>query len=421
MADLQRAGDITIDKILITTTSGFYQDIKNQVIGIQLFEDIYSPFITGSMTILDSLDLLNLFPLVGNEYLELKMFTPTIDKAEVDGKFYIYKMSDRQPLGDRSYTYELHFISQEALLDVNKKISKSFSGKCSDIATELLSSDVHGMQLKNFIVEPTSNSTKFISNFWSPIKCINNVTDTSINKNGSASYLFYQDRYNYNFVSLESLYLGGIFQEFRYDNYVRDIDNKGLSTRNINEDYKRIRDIKMPVVYDYIDRTSSGMYGSNLYTYDITTKRIKNQLYDAKEMFKYQNHLNQFPLVSGKSVYRYNSTLLAMTKYTGNFSGFGDVTNASSIQNRISLMKQIDANKLQIIVPGRLDYTVGIRVLLTLYKNEPTRDTDVDIIDEIYSGTYLISAINHYINKSTHECTIEIVKESLLKNLDEVK
>ena len=62
---LRFAGDVNIEKINIKTTSGFSQEITNQVIGIQVFEDMFSPFTTGTIVIRDSLDLLNLFPLSG--------------------------------------------------------------------------------------------------------------------------------------------------------------------------------------------------------------------------------------------------------------------------------------------------------------------------------------------------------------------
>jgi hypothetical protein len=110
-----------------------------------------------------------------------------------------------------------------------------------------------------------------------------------------------------------------------------------------------------------------------------------------------------------------------MPKYSGSFSGWGDVTNASSIQNRTSLMTMLNANKVEITVPGRCDYTVGMRIQVTLYKVQPEDKTDTDLIDNMFSGSYLVTAINHYINKNTHECTMEIVKDSLLIDLNRTK
>jgi hypothetical protein len=44
-----KAGDVNIEIIQIVTSQGFYQNITEQVIGIQVFEDLFSPFITGTL------------------------------------------------------------------------------------------------------------------------------------------------------------------------------------------------------------------------------------------------------------------------------------------------------------------------------------------------------------------------------------
>lgn len=419
-----KAGDVNIDIIQITTAQGFYQNITDQVMGLQIFEDLFSPFLTGTLEILDTLDLLNVFPFNGEEYLEMKILTPTMEKGNVDAKFYIYKMTNRATTGDRSIIYTLQFISVEALTDLNTKISKTFSGKCSDIAQRVLTDKIHGLNItKKYVIEETKNSTKYISNFWSPVKNLNNVVEKSINLNNQSSYVFYENRYGFNFVSLETLYTAPIFQEFVYDTYIRDNskNNENQTVRNVTEDYKRIREINIPTAYDYIERVQSGMYGSRMYTHDLTSKLYENKTYNMLDKFADQKHLNKYPLASNKAVYSYNAMMIKMPKYYNNFADFGDSTNANSIQNRMSLLAQINGNKIEIIVPGRLDYTVGLRVNLTLYKIEPSNKTDTKTKDEMLSGSYLISAINHYINKNMHQCTFELIKESLLVDLDRKK
>jgi hypothetical protein len=420
---ISKAGDVRVELVQITTEQGFYQNITGQVIGIQIFEDLFSPFITGTLEIRDSLDLMNVFRFNGEEFLELKLSTPTLEKGNIDDRFYIYKMADRAMIGDRATVYTLHFISIEALVDLNKKISKTFSGKCSDIATTLLTDKVHGLQTtKPINVEETVNATKYISNYWSPIKNLNNVVETSVNKNKSSSYVFYEDRYAYNFVSLESLYTKDIFQLFVYDNYVRDnLPDSTRSLKNVDEDYKRIRSMRTPVAFDYIERIRGGMFGSEMYNYDLSTKRVIHKSYSMLEAYPEQKHLNKFPLASNKATHNSSAMILNIPKYHNNFAGFGDSTNAGSIQNRISLVAQIDANKLEITVPGRFDYTVGLKIELKLYKIEPNDKSDNETLDEMLSGVYLISAINHYINRNMHEITMEIVKESLLIDLDRSK
>jgi hypothetical protein len=58
------------------------------VLAITVYEDIFSPFISGSLTVRESFDLVNLFPFVGEEMIEIQIVTPTLDeKQNISGKF----------------------------------------------------------------------------------------------------------------------------------------------------------------------------------------------------------------------------------------------------------------------------------------------------------------------------------------------
>lgn len=417
---LKFAGDVNIDKIRIITPTGFFQDIAAQVITIHVYEDLFSPFISGSLILKESLDLINLFPFIGEEYLELEISTPTLQSNNIKGKFHIYKMTNREIVGDRSMVYQLHFISVESLSDLNKKISKSFAGKISDLVSKFVTDQYDGLESKKAVfVEPTLNNTKYVSNYWSPVQNITYLCEQAVNQNKTPDFLFFENRDGFYFMSLESLYAGGLFQEFVYDKYTRDDLPKGGSVRNVQEDYKRILDITIPVGFDYIDRIRSGMISSKMITYDITKKTYATKNYNMFQRFDQQNHLNKFPINSSRSVFRNNAAILTKSKAFGSMTGFGDVTDAKSIQERTSLMKLAEANKLEITVPGRADYTVGQKISVILNKMEPISNDDADITDKMFSGFYIIAAINHVITKQNHECVMEVIKESSQMNMNE--
>ena len=187
---LRFAGDFSLNRVQIVTQKGFYQDITNQVIAIQFFEDLFSPFITGKIVVKESLDLINLFPFVGEEYLEIKISTPTLDKP-ISGLFHIYKMSDKINVGDRAVGYELNFISSESIVDTNKRISKVFAGKISDIVSTFVYDKIDGIETKKkFNIENTRNTIKYVSTYWTPIQNLTFLSDNSISENQSPSFLF---------------------------------------------------------------------------------------------------------------------------------------------------------------------------------------------------------------------------------------
>ena len=416
---LRYAGDVNIEKVDIITSKGVYQNVRNQVIQLRIFEDIFSPFITGAVVLKESFDLQSLLPLIGEEYLEIKVSTPSLDKP-ITGLFHIYKMSDKMTLGDRAIGYELNFISTEALIDSNRKISKVFSGKISDIVGTFVTDKLDGLESKKkFNIENTRNTIKYVSPYWSPVKNLTFLSENSISENQSPSFLFYENRDGFNFKSLETLYKSNVYQQFVMDKYSRDSFPKGGNALNIMEDYKRVGEIDFVESFNYMDRLRNGMYTSKLISYDSTKKTYTVKNFDIKQKFNKQIHLNPNPLFSNKAIGRSNAKHILFPRAFETFTSFGDTTNARVVQERISFLKMAEAQRVNITVPGRTDYTVGQVVELTLYKKQPMqkKDRHEDLIDDVNSGKYLVAAINHQIGAEGHTCYIELIKDSMKKKV----
>lgn len=415
---LRYAGDVNIERATLTSSRGVYQNVTAQIIRVIVYEDLFSPFITGSIILKESFDFQNILPLIGEEYLQLKISTPTIEKGVIEGTFLVYKMTDKVNLGDRSLAYELNFISTEALIDQNKKISKVFSGKISDIVSKFVIDKIDGLESqKKFIVENTRNTIKYVSPYWSPIRNLTFLAENSISETQSPSFLFFENRDGFNFRSLEKLYQGEPVQKFIMDKYSRDSFPLGGNILNIMEDYKRVGEIEFTTSYDYIDRLRGGMFSSKLISYDSTKKTYTVKNFNINKRFDSQLHLNKNPLFTDKLISRSNAMHILFPRAFETFTSFGDTTNARILQERISFLKMAEAQKITIKVAGRCDYTVGQIIELTLYKKQPMkdRDKDSDLIDKVNSGRYIISAINHSINTSGHDCYMEIIKDSMIK------
>lgn len=416
------AGDVSIDSIKIISSNGFGQDVTNQVVALEIYEDLWSPFISGVLALKDSLDLTNLFPFVGEEFVNIKIRTPSFDDKNkiISDQYYIYKMTNRVLKGDRNTIYELHFISREAIVDLNKATSKAYSGKCSDIARSIITG-ADGLESKKPLnIEETPNGVKFVANYWPPVQSLNYTAETSANINGAANYLFFENRYGLNFLSLDYLYKTDVVQEFVYDNYMRDFTSDGRTYRNVAKEYQRIIDISIPEVFDYMDKVRSGMYANKMTNYDLVTKKYIVKTFDMLEDFTKNAHLNEFASASKKVIRRFNAMGFVYPKYHGNFNNFGDVTNSRTIQKRMSQIRQAEATKIEIVVPGRTDYTVGQKVNVKLNKSNPidNGDPNQDVTDTMFSGNYLISGINHFIDREKHQCHMELMKDSFIVDLD---
>ena len=419
---LRFAGDISIRKLQLVSSNNFAIDITDQMIGIEVYEDLFSPFITMAITVRESLDFINSLPLRGEEIINVEIATPTYTKDYniIKTKFYVYKLSDRVLLNDRNSAYTLHCISYEALTDINVKQSKAFSGNIADIAKSLITTD--GLNTTKVLnIEPTKNSTKYVSNFWSPVKNLNFISCNAISKTGTASYLFYENRSGFNFVSLESLYRQDVYQKFVKDNYSR--DTKGTeSFKNIDKDFRKILEFRIKTLYDSLKYTNSGAYASRVFAYDLVKKKYFAKDYLASDDFSKTAHLNKMPLYSSAKPINAVNEIANEIRHYGIHNGYADTSNIAFQQSRNSMLQTFRSSTIEIEVFGRTDYSVGQKMYIEVPKPTVTTDKDLmttdaktGIIDTTYSGNYIVTAINHVINKQNHTCIIELSKESKME------
>lgn len=417
---LTQAGDIDIRKMELV---GKYSTINliGMFSNLNIYEDLFSPFITGSVLLVESYDLINKLPIIGEEFLVLDITTPGFDKR-INGKFYVYKISDKSTVRDKLSMYTLEFISIDAVRDLNLRLNNAWSGFCSDIADKLIRTDNRGLKTdKPVLVENTINGIKFVANNWSPVKTLNYIAEKSVNTNDISSYMFYENRDGYNFISLHSLYAGNPIQDFIFDNYERTETNVGDTIKDVEQDFKRILTMNIPEGFDFIQRLSKGMFTSNLTSYDMVTKRFKRQYFSAEEQFNKMPHLNKFPLNSTEVVSAPDSLVFNKIKHTAMHNGFDDVSNSDKFLFRLSAIANTQGFKLKITTLGRTDYTAGKVVKVKTFRVETVDDKSNDMTDPTYSGNYLIAAINHNINgESKHTCTMELIKDSLSTGIGEL-
>lgn len=417
---LRFAGDISVEKINIISFDGTTYSIKNQLVSIQIFEDLFSPFTSGVLTFKDSLDLINALPMIGQETLEIHMYTPTLKnkRGEIKQQFYIYNLLNREFMAEKSVVYELQFISKEAIVDTNVKLSKGYQGRVSDIVQAVATDELVKFDAaKKIIIEQTRNSTKYVSNYWSPVKNIHYLADFAINESGSPSYVFFENRDGLNFGSLETLSASEVVaQEFNYDSSTQEVSPTGTSNRDINRDYRRIVEYSLKTGFNLMTRIRSGMIASGAFGYDITTKRFSVKTFDYFSEFNSRKHLNKYPAVTNTIPSYFTSKLMFVPKPYENFEGFGSNSSFETIQRRVSEVMQAEDFKIEIQVPGRLDYTVGQVVKIKSFQIAPLKkeENNAEALDAIFSGRYLVTAINHFITRESHRCSIELSKDSYI-------
>lgn len=402
---LTRAGDVSVEYIYIVSNNGLKTNITNQVESFTIYEDLFDNFLSGTILINDAQSLSNLFPLVGQEFIGLSFITPSLDENfRYKGEFYIDRCSENLSPNSRTSLYELHFVSKEAIIDLNTKLSRAYRGTGSSMIKEIVKGEDGLQSTKELNVEDSANSFKFVSNWWKPTKCIQYVTAHSINSNNSPSYLFFENAYGFHFVTLDSLFSEELpcYQDF----YVGDF---GGIEKNFENDYKKVININYYDGYDYVRRVKEGYYGGEVITWDTTTQQyVHNRRYRD---FTSDSHLNKNDPIPTNIPVETRSFIEFVPKSYNTFTDVGDHTDAKNRIDRRQILSRIDTTKVVIEVDGRTDYGVGMKVSLTVPKNTEHRE-DVNNIDHLLSGYYIITSCAHTVQKNKHRCVIELCKDS---------
>lgn len=406
-------GSVEISHAVLFNSIGEGVNVTLSIASLTIYENIMAPFITGELVLSDAIDLTGFMPLKGEETLVLSLSTPGFDDEffKRANTYHVYKLETKVNVAMKQEVLVLKFVSIEAMVDVNTRISKTFKGKVSDTVESLLTGPLGLNTSKQALVEPTVNQEMHTSNFWTPTQNIYYLASRALNVKNNPSYMFFENKDGFVFSSLDVLNSTDPIMVFIKDQYQRDPQKE----RNFLAEYARVLDMETTEYYDYFERIRNGQYGSATYFFDIETKKLHYIERNAKDNFD-SKILNQkrpfedYTDLPAKPI----ANLRVEAQHRSIHNGL-PLLPIDTGMKRASLLTQEQFFKTNIQVFGRFDYTVGRTVYLQVYKNRQTltSDTEKDVIDPIMTGKYIITSIAHQITRKKHVCNIELSKDSI--------
>jgi hypothetical protein len=434
MADIQLyPQDYSLDSCKIITALGQPYEFKPVLLGFSYYEDIYSNFITGDLTINDSVGFLSVLSFSGNDYLILGFSKPGTDE-KLEKTFRIYKVSDRHLVKDQNETYTLHFCSEEALLSEQYKVSKSYMNvKVSDIAKDIVLNKLK-VDPKKFPatnLEETKNSRDIVIPNFKPLEALNWLCTQAISndsKTQGSSYLFFENITGYNFRSLQAMFKDGVYASYKYEpknlNMPNDARVQDLPREKIN-----VISFEPVSHFDTLNTVNAGFFANELIAIDTIRLQYKTHDFDYEKYFSAAQKLNQYGLLNsaqnrfGDTANKTNKSLIkVVTTNTGEIleneyikshqPDTKDILIETTVPYRTAQLSHINYIKYKISIPGDPLMTVGRVIEFSL--PEITRASGGKEPDKFYSGKFLVTALKHTIDVENRFTTIiEISKESL--------
>lgn len=312
MADnvISRAGDIEILEVVITTNSGQETDIRLHIGELNLFEDMYAPGLYGNLLVVDAINLNNILSLTGDEWITLKLKTPSMPEVSslIHKTFKLYSITDRQMISDTGkQSYIMHFCSPELIMDSMRPLYANFEGRIHDVVSKIFTENLSMNRTGSadttplIIAGPTANNVKFVSPGWTPMQCINWLASKALGEAyRNPGYLFFESNKAYYFANIEALIDSSVQSKQVYQNYVyaakqqsSDQNSEYDKTVDINADYAKVEHMHVVRNMDSFRNLQNGYYANKLFTLDLQTKEYnKGFVYDHVKSYNNYVHLD---------------------------------------------------------------------------------------------------------------------------------
>lgn len=438
MDELLQPGAVVIEELKLINQYEKEADIVNFYREFNIFEDMQSPCIYAEILMLDNINLISRFPIVGNEMVVVKLRTPTFDDTPekvIEKIFHVYGIKNRTVNGDKQAAYTLELISAEGYLDLQTTLTQSFSGSTDELVIKIFEDHLTYNENSSIYVNGTPHKTniKYTSNYWSPFKNLSYISRRAQADTGQATdFLFYESKNGFMFCSPERLIStqkkAGIFDEYVYE-LVPDTFKRGTSGLNhygsrLSNEMTRTISVTAPKIIDSISGIQNGYFASAIRSYDLTTKKLTETVFDMSEQAaNFEKTADGVPVPKKLSGNPYNHTKFIPVN-SSLYNDYG-ITNNPEINNafpadyiinkthfRNSYLNSLLHTRFEIVIHGRTDIAVG-QCINFLYPSTGTKgDTDTadESVDKFLSGIFLITAIRHQIQDNKHVIKAEIVK-----------
>lgn len=425
-------------------------DLALVVVEINMFEDMFGPFMRLEVVINDSLGLFDKYPLIGEETLTFKRKNP--NDMEYTQEFKVYAVSERKLINTRSHALVLHAMSLGGMDNAREYVYKSFIKKKPHDIVEEVYFEYFPETLKSITVDPAENDYTKIASGVNPIKLINEMAGEaksakySGGSNGPSSYVFFENANQFYFAPIPYFFDAEVMYKFKLGVPMEDKQfESGEAWPG-----ESIRSISFINNFDNIEQPQYGAYTNEINIIDPILKRFK--MHPIEEKNKYQFDYNRdfgslkhlpnsnkkyllgndvhSPAAAKNKQASHRRLLTTHIEEDGeNYPTIGYLAGRVTGSDNLNAPRKrheflpatlhekanLGTHNIEITVSGVVEIYVGM--LAEIYIPQPTQ-TSADHQKFLYlygqQATFLITAIRHIYQAAddAYYCVISLAKES---------
>lgn len=268
-------GRAIIKEAVIYNGDGVSLSVTDNLISVEIYEDIYNPFVSCEMMLIDYDSLAKKFPLVGEEFFRFSY-------QSIHGKIVTYEffLGTKDTAGmtetNTAKGYVLRGVTKERAFDNAKTVQRSYVGTYAAIAGQIFD-DYIKLDGDGFIFnfEPSRGVSKYLPPQISPLSAIEYCRSRAVAMGEARTpFTFFRSSEGYSFTSLGGLFnrkgseaAAGITHTYAARQLPAEYDEQLANGTKVD-----IVRFNIASFYDTTDKIDAGAYNADSYSFDLTTK-----------------------------------------------------------------------------------------------------------------------------------------------------
>ena len=446
----QGVRSVDVDKAYLISDASFVVDISQQLIEINIYQELYEPFMACDVTFQDATDVYNDVSrapdrqpgFTGHDMLVIS-YSTKFEDDEIEHKthvFVLYEVSERRRSAEKSEVLSLEGISIEGWFEANKRISRSYGtnsrkNTVSNYIESIVDEFIYSREIKDIYndiesklkvtvkrdntFDPTTSRLSYIIPSLTPTNAIDTLIREADNDGEAPLFTFYEDSLGFHFADISKLTTLPIVDTFTYE--PSNANEAGPDRSMI--DLKKIVDFNIIKQTNTYELKDSGLFASKMINIDILRKNKTEVVYDYSKIgpkFPKLNdgNLRHGHLVSGSS--NPDSAMYMRTSRTGHdsyelFESESHLPKKSNtiINKRNSYGEHLENIALSVVLNGHSELNVGNKINIVIPKATNIGEGDKSaVVDKYLSGYYMITRLRHIIKGDVMDTIIDVAKDT---------
>ena len=405
-------GDIDIMSITLQSEDGQRKyDLMSQVKGFEIYESILSPVIFAEFVIADSMGMLEKFPIIGEEYINVMYLTPknqnikgfTLRVNQVKNKVVTEN--------NKMITYTLQCVSSDLMNNSKRLVTKKYEDTISNVVEGVLRDDLG--TILGYTVDTTIGIEKGLITRMEPYKAIDFLRRRAVSvEYPSSSFVFFQNGRGYFFTTIEKLMdqgakkiASGMSNKKFFFDTARKESVKDVTMRNILA-YNQL------IFTDTISKVSSGGVTNVVQAIDLVTGGVKKVTYtDNVGADKFKSAEGKGAALNSSNFTRQHGKTTAKTRVIPTSADKPSTQLAEKLSTTSAYASKIAQNIVQVHIYGDSDLAIG-DVIECAFPSATSNSKDSPQA-RLDSGNYLIAKIKHIVinsDRPQHTMALELIK-----------